>query len=253
MSTSSEGRVVVLTGAARGIGRASAERLAATGSHVVISDVDLEAAREAADGLCDSGLRAEARRCDVTRPDEIRSLIDAVGAAHGRIDGLVNNAGYYPQLDFAATTLDDFDRIFGINMRGAFVATMAALPWMTELGGSIVFLSSGAGRLDAIEQPTARSLPLYGAAKAALDRWALGVAADLAQLDIAANVLYPGAFVRTDGLSRLELSAEQQADTIGPEDVAPAVAYLAGVRVADRCGTLVKAVEFGRTWGPGLG
>ena len=104
-----------------------------------------------------------------------------------------------------------------------------------------------------IEQPNAGSLPLYGASKAAVDRWALGVARPLAELGIAANVLYPGAYVRTDGLAGLTLSTEQAAQTVDPSFVAPAILWLAQQRVGEMSGQLVKASEFGQRWGPALG
>lgn len=245
-----DGHVVLLTGAARGIGAAAATRLAESGARVVISDRDEAAAVGLARALSERGRSAEGVRCDVTESAEVESMISDIGARWGRIDALVNNAGFYPQLDFRSTTLADYDRVMGINVRGAFVATMAVIPWMETAGGSIVFLSSGAGTLAAIEQPTARSLPLYGAAKAALDRWALGVAGELAELGIAANVLYPGAFVRTDGLAALDLDDTVRAAAVGPEFVAPAIDWLVRARVADMSGRLVRADEYGRTWGP---
>src|SRR5262249_52147143 len=146
---------------------------------------------------------------------------EAVDAAEGRIDVLVNNAGIYPLLRFEDTTIADYDKVMDVNMRSVFLCTMAALPLMRENGGGMITLSSGAGNLANIAYPTARSLPLYGASKAAVDRWVLGVAHELAAMGIASNVLYPGAFVRTRGLEALGLSDEDMAATVAPDYVVP--------------------------------
>jgi NAD(P)-dependent dehydrogenase (short-subunit alcohol dehydrogenase family) len=194
----------------------------------------------------------QAHRCDVRSESDVAALFAAVGDAAGRVDVLVNNAGIFPLLEFEKTTIADYDLVMDVNVRGVFLCTMAALPLMRDRGGSMVFMSSGAGTLAAVEQPTARRLPLYGASKAAVDRWALGVAHELERLGIAANVLYPGAFVRTRGLAALDLDEAQLADTVDPSYVAPALVFLARQRVGGICGRLVKASEFGSAWGPGI-
>ncbi len=250
MSVPLNGQVIVLTGAGRGIGRAAAGEMAAQGAIVHIGDIDAEVAATAAAEIADAGGVAHGHACDVTDHDAIGRLLAKIGEAHGHIDVLVNNAGIYPRLKFAETTIEDYDRVMGVNMRGAFSATMAVLPFMTERGGAIVFMSSGAGTLASISQATARSLPLYGAAKAAVDRWALGVSHELAAMGIAGNVLYPGAFVRTGGLEALRLSEDEMAATVGPEFVAPALCWLVQQRVDDMHGQLVRASEFGTVWGP---
>jgi NAD(P)-dependent dehydrogenase (short-subunit alcohol dehydrogenase family) len=247
------GRVVVITASARGIGRAAAGSLAAEGATVHLADVDGEAAERAVAEIVDAGGGAHAHVCDVTSETDVARLFEDVGAQEGRVDCLVNNAGIYPRLAFRETTVADLDRVLGVNFRGSFLCTMAVLPWMESAGGSIVYMSSGAGTLASIQFPTARSLPLYGAAKAAVDRWALGVAHELRDLGIAANVLYPGAFVRTDGLAALELTEEERADTVSPDFVAPAISWLAAQTVEDGSGEILLAKDFGRSWGPSLG
>lgn len=198
----------------------------------------------------DAGGVAHAHTCDVADETAIAALFGAVHECSGRLDALVNNAGLYPRIPFRETTVDQFDRLFAVNVRGAFLCTMAALPALERTRGSIVFLSSGAGTLAAIAEPMARSLPVYGATKAALDRWALGVAGELAEMGIAANVLYPGAVVLTDGTEALGLSDDERAAAISPADVAPAIVWLAEQPAERMSGKLVRAVEFGARWGP---
>jgi NAD(P)-dependent dehydrogenase (short-subunit alcohol dehydrogenase family) len=183
----------------------------------------------------------------------VNAMVSTVLGVSGRIDALVSNAGIFPRVPLRETTTERFDRIMAVNFRGGFLCAMAVLPEMEKVGGgSMVFLSSGAGTLAAIEQPLARSLPVYGASKAALDRWALGVAPELADAGIAVNVLYPGAVVRTRGTQGLSLSSDEMDAGIEPDEVAPAVVHLAAQRPGQAeamVGKLVKAVEFGRTWG----
>jgi 3-oxoacyl-[acyl-carrier protein] reductase len=245
-----QGDVVVLTGAGRGIGRDAALALGREGAVIHVSDVDVDAATAVASQISAAGGTATAHACDVADEASVAGLFDAVRKASARVDVLVNNAGIFPKVDFTTTTLDDYRRVMDINVKGMFLCTMAVLPLMRQAGGSIIFMSSGAGTLASISQPTARSLPLYGASKAAVDRWALGVAHELAALGIAGNVLYPGAFVRTRGLEALGLSDDDMATTVTPDFVAPSIVWLAAERVGGISGQLVKANEFGTTWGP---
>ncbi len=245
------GAVVVLTGAGRGIGRDAALALASNGAAVHVSDADIDAANAVVGEISDAGGMAHAEYCDVSSESSVSELFESIGRLEGHIDVLVNNAGIYPLLPFAETTVADYDRVMDINVRGVFLCTMAALPLMREHGGGIIVMSSGAGTLASIAQPTARSLPLYGASKAAVDRWALGVSRELSAMGIACNVLYPGAFVRTRGLAALGLSDADMAATVAPDFVAPAIVYLAAHRSGEISGQLLKASEFGTVWGPG--
>lgn len=243
------GAVVCITGAGRGIGKEAALLMAAKGAVVHVGDVDLDAAREVAAAISAAGGRGHAHACDVSSEASVASLFAAIAAADGRLDVLVNNAGIYPKLDFFATTVADFDRVMGVNVRGAFLCTMAAAELMAASGGgSIVCLSSSAGTLESLQHETARTLPLYGASKAALDRWALNAAGYLAPRDIAVNVLYP-AGILTDGSRALGLREDYVATMRPPSVVAPAIAWLARQTPATFTGQLVRSAEFGTVWG----
>ncbi|MEV0128482.1 SDR family NAD(P)-dependent oxidoreductase [Dactylosporangium sp. NPDC050688] len=243
------GAVVCITGAGRGIGKEAALLMAAKGAVVHVGDVDIDAAREVAGAISAAGGRGHAHACDVSSEQSVAALFAAIAAAGGRLDVLVNNAGIYPKLDFFATTVADFDRVMGVNVRGAFMCTMAAAELMAASGGgSIVCLSSSAGTLESLQHETARTLPLYGAAKAALDRWALNAAGYLASRNIAVNVLYP-AGILTDGSRALGLREDYVATMRPPSVVAPAIAWLARQTPATFTGQLVRSAEFGTAWG----
>jgi 3-oxoacyl-[acyl-carrier protein] reductase len=236
-------RVACVTGAGRGIGRDAALLLAAEGHAVHVSDVDLAAAEAVVAEIETAGGTAYAQVCDVSDEASVTAMMTAIG----RLDVLVANAGIYPRLDFFATTVADFDRVMGINVRGVFLCTMAAVSHMPD-GGSIVVLSSAAGQLDSLQHETAKTLPLYGASKAAVDRWALNAAGYLASRGIALNVLHP-AGILTDQSRALGLREEYVATMQPPSVVAPAIAWLARQTPATFAGQLVRVADFGKTWG----
>ena len=133
-------KVVVVTGAARGIGRAVSERLIAGGAKVVWADIDISGIE-----TTDSSL---AVKCDVAQPADVVAVVEKAVATFGRIDGLVNNAGIIKAGDFLDYPIEDFDRVLGINLRGAFVMGQAVARQMVkqiEAGGTpgvIVNMSS---------------------------------------------------------------------------------------------------------------
>lgn len=133
-------KVVVVTGAARGIGRAVSERLIAGGAKVVWADIDISGIEETGSSL--------AVKCDVAQPADVAAVVEKAVATFGRIDGLVNNAGIIKAGDFLDYPIEDFDRVLGINLRGAFVMGQAVARQMVkqiEAGGTpgvIVNMSS---------------------------------------------------------------------------------------------------------------
>lgn len=252
MIPSERGRVACVTGAADGIGRASALSLADAGFHVHVSDIDGKGAADVGEDIRRNGGAASAQVCDVRLEDEVAGLFAAIESESGRLDAMVVNAGIYPPEVFDETTVEVLDLIMGVNFRGAFLCTMGAVPLMESSGGgSIICVSSGAGTIEAATTPLAGTLPIYGASKAALDRWALGIAAELARRSIAMNVIWPGAVVRTAGVSRLGLSDTELSEGVDPEFVAPAITWLAQQNASDFSGQRVTSVGFGSTWGPG--
>jgi 3(or 17)beta-hydroxysteroid dehydrogenase len=142
MSGRLEGKIALVTGGARGIGRATCLRFAAEGALVLVSDLDLEAAREVAATIETSGGRAEALALDVTDEAAWAALIATVAGRHGRLDVLVNNAGIVLPGNAEEATLADWRSTQAVNGEGVFLGTRAAIELMKAGGGSIINLSS---------------------------------------------------------------------------------------------------------------
>jgi NAD(P)-dependent dehydrogenase (short-subunit alcohol dehydrogenase family) len=118
-------------------------------------------------------------------------------------------------------------------------------------GGAMIFLTSGSGLMSAVADPMQAEFSLYGASKAALDRWALGIAAELSRSGVTVNTLTPGAFVLTPGVAALGLRETEDRPTISVESVAEAIAWLADSPPDGPRGERLSATEFRRSWGPG--
>jgi NAD(P)-dependent dehydrogenase (short-subunit alcohol dehydrogenase family) len=144
-----EGKVAIITGAARGIGFACARRLAREGALAVIADVNLEGADAAAAALRTEGLKAEALAVDVAVVAEVEALVTTVVERFGGVDIMVNNAGIALTQDFMTITEADYDRVLAINLKGAFFGVQSAARAMIARGqgGVIINMSSINSRL----------------------------------------------------------------------------------------------------------
>ncbi len=139
------GRVAIVTGSARGIGAETARMLAKEGAAVVITDLDLDAARETASGIEQAGGKAIAVQCDVRKEDQVRTMVGAGKEAFGSIDVLVNNAGLVKDRTILKMDEADWDLVLDVTLKGAFHTCRAALPFMHEKGwGRIINISSRA-------------------------------------------------------------------------------------------------------------
>ncbi|WP_354686343.1 3-oxoacyl-ACP reductase FabG [Cupriavidus necator] len=137
-----QGRVSIITGAAAGIGFATAQRFAAEGAIVVLCDVQEVRLRDAADMLAAAGATVSAYHVDVTRRDEVDAMVAAVMAAHGRIDVLVNNAGITQDARLVKMTEAQFDAVIDVNLKGVFNCAQAVANIMIEQGRGVILNAS---------------------------------------------------------------------------------------------------------------
>jgi 3-oxoacyl-[acyl-carrier protein] reductase len=181
------GRVAVLTGAASGIGRATAQVLAGAGATVVLGDIDEKGAQATADDIAGHGGKALPLRADVTKHGDIDALVDRAAGEYGRVDIMGNIAGIPHNQMIADVTDDELERILAINLKSVFYGCQAALRVMTPQGsGSIVNISSGA-----IDTP-APTLACYSMTKAAVAMLTKTLAMEAGQHGIRVNALAPG-------------------------------------------------------------
>ncbi len=181
-----DGKVVIVTGGARGIGFASALKLGGRGARVVVSDVLEDALQEAARSLEAAGVEALALRSDITRPEDCRSLVQAALDRFGRIDILVNNAGVSVVDPFENCTPDTARKLYEVNLLGQVFMTLAALPAIRASKGHIIFVASVSG---------IRAMPsgsLYASSKAALRSLAEAIRLELKPYGVHVGVLSPG-------------------------------------------------------------
>ncbi|WIW89419.1 glucose 1-dehydrogenase [Sphingobium sp. V4] len=218
-----ESKVVIVTGAAGGIGTAVARELVARGSHVLLTDQDEARLAEAAGSL---GERAAWQVHDITRAEDWTRTVDRACAIFGRIDGLVNNAGVLLTGSIAQAELADMELAFRVNVTGAFLGMQAVSAHMTpRRTGAIVNISSGAG-LRGMKDLTA-----YATSKWAVRGLSRCAAADLISHGIRVNTVFPG--VVDTPMTREDPSFFEQAASsvpLGhaavPSDIAPLVAFL---------------------------
>ncbi|MFC4811278.1 SDR family NAD(P)-dependent oxidoreductase [Paenibacillus sp. GCM10023250] len=192
------GKTVLVTGGAQGIGRAIAERFAAYGARIAIADVNEEAGAALTRTLAEAGREALFVRCDVSRSDEIRALEAEVRAKLGAADVLVNNAGIFPRADLMNTDEAFWERIMGINLKGAYLMCQAFVPGMIERGGgSIVNIGSTHARSG---DPAAMA---YAVSKGAIVTLTRNLAKGLAKHGIRVNCVQPGWVASEGETSRL--------------------------------------------------
>ncbi|WP_418058188.1 SDR family NAD(P)-dependent oxidoreductase [Pimelobacter simplex] len=184
MSEPAAGRVVLVTGAAGGMGAGHARALAADGWRVVLADV-ADATPVVAE-IRAAGGTAEAHRLDVTEPDAWAAVVEAIRAEHGALHGLVNNAGISRRLRFMDTPPEVWRQVMAINADGLFHGIQACAPLMRDSGGgSIVNISSIAGQIGYFS-------PSYSASKWALRGLTKSAAGELAGWGIRVNSVHPG-------------------------------------------------------------
>jgi 3-oxoacyl-[acyl-carrier protein] reductase len=192
-----ERRVAIVTGASRGIGRATAFLLAQAGRHVVVVARKADTLDEVAQQITSAGGSAEVRTCDVGEGEALAALIEEVADTQGRLDIIVNNAGMTRDGLILRMTDDDFDKVLAVNLRSTFVACRAAArPMLRQRFGRIVNIGSVTGIIGNSGQAN------YAAAKAGLVGFTKSLAKELGPKGITANVVSPG-FIATEMTANL--------------------------------------------------
>ena len=196
------GKVAIVTGSSRGIGKATALGLAREGAKVVVA-ARSEAERTGAPGTIHEtvgeiqaqGGTALAVRCNMREEEDIFALVQRTVDAYGRIDVLVNNAGIGSYRTFLETTVKQWDLVMDIDLRAPFICCKAVAPIMVDQGGGSIINVSSHGATNIFSSTLGEGVVLigqeYGAAKAGLERFSWGLAVELGPYNIAVNVLKP--------------------------------------------------------------
>ncbi len=237
------GKVAIVTGASRGIGRAIALGLARSGAAVVGTARQLDSSPGTGGTLGETvalitaeGGTGLAVPADITDPAGAQALVDRAKAELGRIDILVNNAGVYPRGSIADFPPDEWLNLIAVNVNAPFFMCRAVLPTMIAQGsGNILNVSSGAG------QRSVKDRVGYSTSKAALDRFSMSLAEEVREAGIAVNAWTPG-LVATDMNDQSERGS-------APEAVVESAVWLAA-QDTSFTGHLVARQEFGVSWGP---
>ncbi|OEV04580.1 SDR family oxidoreductase [Streptomyces oceani] len=265
-----EGSVVVVTGAGRGLGRAHALALAAEGARVVVNDLGVglagsgsggaaEPAQRVADEITAHGGQAVVHRGDIATTDGAASLVSTALETYGRLDTLVNNAGFLRDRMLVNLSEDDWDDVMRVHLKGHFLTLKhAAGHWRAEAKAGrtprarVVNTSSGAGLLGSVGQGN------YSAAKAGILGLTLVAAAELGRYGVRVNAVAPAARTRMTEQTFADTMATPEDggfDAMAPENVSPLVVWLGSDASAEVSGRVFEA-EAGRItvmdgWRPG--
>ncbi len=245
-----EHRTVVVTGAASGIGRAAAIRLASEGARVACLDVDESGAQRTAAGIGEGGGEAAAYVCDVSDPGLVRAATQAVLADFGDPYVVCNVAGVVSASPFEELAFAEWQRVIGINLTGTFLMCQALMPALKRTGGNIVNTGSRLG----VNGRTYRAA--YCASKAGVHLLTKALALEFAEQGVRVNAVLPGATRTGIGQSaapepstgrRMSAGAPRSPLGLGePEDVAAAIAFIASDEMRYMTGAIV-AVDGGIT------
>ena len=249
-----EDRTIIVTGAGSGFGEAMARRFAAEGATVLAADINASAVERVVADITDAGGRAVARRTDVSQADAVAAMVAEARALSGRLDVLVNNAGFShlsgPVWELEET---DFDRVFATNVKGVWLGVKYATPVMIEQGGGVILNTASIGAV--APRP---GVTVYNSTKGAVMTMTRGLAVELARYRIRVNALNPVAadtgFMR-GALGVDELPEENRQALIRgiplrrltePADVAASAAFLASDEAAFLTGVCLP-IDGGRS------
>jgi 3-oxoacyl-[acyl-carrier protein] reductase len=231
-------KIALITGAARGIGRAIAERFVAEGARVILADIDEAEGLRTTEAIkrqsrAEGSLPATFWRADVSQSTQVAALFAEITQRHGGLDVVVNNAGISPAIPIAETSDEDFDRVVQVNLRSVFLTTRAAIPLLRAGGGVIINLASVNGLV------AAPGLAAYSATKAAIINFTQATALECAPHRVRAVAICPASVDTTLLQNKLAAApdpAAALAENIArhplgrlatPEDVAALAVFLA--------------------------
>ena len=221
-----QGKVAVVTGGSRGIGRAICLEYAKNGADIAILDISAEAAQATAAEIAALGVRANAYACNIAEEESVKAAFKALLADFGTVDILVNNAGITRDKLMMTMKADEFDSVLSVNLRGAFLATKQVYPILAKKrSGRIISLASVAGIMGNAGQVN------YAASKAGIIGMTKSIAKELASRGVTCNAIAPG-FVQTDMTAAFQgseeaLSAIPMRRFARPEEIAALALFLA--------------------------
>ena len=213
-----EDKVAVVSGASHGLGRATAERLAALGAHVCLLARRMGPLQETAEAIKSAGGAASVLPCDVADPAQVQATATAIQGALGKAHILVNNAGIPAPRSFSETNFSDWDAVIGANLSGVFYLTRTLWEALIAADGAYVITISGTAGL------RGGGSPAYGAAKFALTGLNHAIAKAGADHQIRATILYPGGI--DTGWRGAPIGVKPRSETMDPAVIAEMIGQL---------------------------
>jgi 2-hydroxycyclohexanecarboxyl-CoA dehydrogenase len=239
-----DNKVVIVTGGGGGIGTAICKRLASEGGTVIVTDANLEGAKQVTTEIAASGGKAEALQADIAQASACQALVAEVLKHHGRIDILVNNAGLMRRGNIMAISEDDWDITMAVNITAMFHLCRAVIPGMIAQGGGAIVNTASQWGLHPAPNHIA-----YNVSKAAVASFTQNLGRDYAPHKIRVNAVCPGevhtpmleAGVKRSGRTMADLDKLVPYGRVGkPEEIAALVAFLASEEAPYMCGSLIE-------------